>query len=123
MKRTAVTFSFMLWFSLCHGQSQSELYIHVDSLIRSELNFEQDTVLKPVSADRIIIRSQNKRGLDPSISTILIDNEPVIVFNGIIISKPTLNSFNLKDTKRISVLHPDTNTTATGRRRETLIRW
>jgi hypothetical protein len=112
MKRTAVTLALLFWFGRCLGQSQSELYAHVDSLIVYDLKFKQDTVQQNVLPDRTIIRSQRKLGLDPSVNTILIANEPIIVFNGITVDKQILNSFNLKDTRRISVLHADASTSA-----------
>ncbi len=117
MKRSAVSIVLVLLFSHCTAQTQSDLRVRVDSLIRYELKFEKEAVQGPFLSDRIMISGpltspQGSQAGAPVANTLLIDNEPLIVFSGIVVDKNTLNHFALKDTRKISVLRPGPQTVA-----------
>jgi hypothetical protein len=117
MKRVAASFVLFLLFSHCNAQTLSDLHARVDSLIRYELKFEKEAVQVPVRSGRSTIRGsqtspQSNQAGEAVANTLLIDNEPLIVFNGIVVNKNNLNSFTLKDIRKISVLQPGSQTLA-----------
>lgn len=113
MKRLTVLFLLVLSFTRCWGQRQSDLYAYVDSLIRYDLEADKETARKDGAGDWITLANPGSMlGLADGASTLLIDNEPMLVFDGNTVGKHTLNSFALKDTRSISVLHPGPSTAA-----------
>ncbi|MEQ8470749.1 MAG: hypothetical protein RIC35_06165 [Marinoscillum sp.] len=92
--------------------SDDRLYQHVDSLITQVLHYEynEDSFIRPYVRDTIIKRPAN--GLQPSHSTMPLNPEPRILFDGVIIKKEDLLNYNMDNIQAIELMEADIKASA-----------